>query len=342
MSESDPRKGGRITTQAKRSVFLHEGSFGCAYTPPIPCKKGRSRSVLKKRLVGKILPKEDVGAELSLNTLIRSIPKYEDYYILPEIENCSARNFYLARDDYAGECKLYQRKKNSELTQLVSPYGGVALHKVAFHSDFDYMKSFKHLLRGIKQLHEKGIVHFDLHMANVLLDYTGTLRIIDFGISFSVFNITKALVDEHQVNFSPGYAVEAPDLTMQRAVYDGVNIERALQMLMNEKKVLHIAAVLLGLSLEEQKESLRRFCYEDRSMLEEDWINFYKTYGFKWDTWCVGMIFTYILQDMLLQPKFIQKVWLTEKGKIRAALRSLLQTDPRKRATAVEALAFLE
>ena len=340
MSESATQKGGRIATQAKRSVFLHEGSFGCAYTPPIKCK--RSKSVSKKRLVGKILPKTDVGVELSLNKLIQSIPRYEDYYILQVQEDCSAKDFEVARPYYESPCKLYKAKKDSELAQLVSPYGGVALHKVSFGSNFDYMKNFKHLLRGVAQLHEKGIVHFDLHMANVLLDYQGILHIIDFGISFAVPNVTKELVNEHQVNFSPGYAVEAPDLTMQRAIYDGVNMERALTMLIHEKKVLHIAASLFGLSLYEQKISLQRFCYEDRSMIEEDWVTFYKTYGFKWDTWCVGMIFTYILQDMLLQPQFIENTWRVNKGKIRTAIRSLLRTDPRERATAAEALSYLE
>ena len=335
---------GSNTMKKAKSTFLHEGSFGCAYTPPLPCRKGkktRSRSLLRTRLVGKILPKADVGVELSLTHLIRSIPDYEKYYIVQEEESCDARNFFLARDTYAGECKLYQRKKDGELAQLVSPYGGTALHKSAFGHDFDYMKSFKHLLRGVAQLNTIGICHFDLHMANVLRDYEGTIRIIDFGISFAIPNLTKAMIEQRQVEFSPGYAVEAPDLTIQRAIFDGINLDIALNMLMKEKKVLPMAASVLGLSLEEQKEALRRFCLEDRSMREHNWLEFYKAYAFKWDAWCVGMIFMYILHDLLLQTWFVTTVWHVNKEKIRKVLRGLLRTDPRQRLSATDALTIM-
>jgi serine/threonine protein kinase len=325
-------------TKKGKSTFLHEGSFGCAYTPPVACKKKKQR---KGKFVGKILPKSDVTVELSLNALIRSIPSYEDYYIVPEIESCDTRDFFLARDSYAGDCKLFQRVKDKDLAQLVSPYGGTAIAKLTYASDFKYIESFKHLLRGVAQLHEKGICHFDLHMANVLSDYKGTFRIIDFGISFLVPNLTNAMIEQRQVEFSPGYAVEAPDLTIQRAIFDNLPLDKALTMLIQEKKVLHYAASVLGLSLDEQKESLRRFCYEDHSMREKNWLLFYKTYAFKWDSWCVGMLFMYILNDLLLQTWFIQSVWQTERQKIRAALRALLRTDPRQRATAKQVLDFL-
>jgi serine/threonine protein kinase len=324
-----------------KSTFLHEGSFGCAYTPPIPCKKSRSRHSKKTKLVGKILPKTDVETELSLTTLIKTIPHYEDYYIIPEEDACDARNFFLARDDVAGECKLFQRTKDKNLAQLISPYGGTALHKLSYGTNFKYLESLKHLLRAVAQLNDAGIVHFDLHMANVLSDFQGKLRIIDFGISFALPNLTPTMIDQRQVEFSPGYAVEAPDLTLQRAVYDNVNLNVALEMIFAEKKVLHLAASVLGLGLTEQKENLRRFCYEDRSMRERNWLLFYKTHAFKWDAWCVGMIFMYILQDLLVQTWFVSTIWNVHKEKIRAVLRALLRADPRQRATAAQALAYL-
>jgi hypothetical protein len=178
-------------------------------------------------------------------------------------------------------------------------------------------------------------------MANVLRDYKGVLRIIDFGISFAVPNLTAAMVNQRQVEFSPGYAVESPDLTIQRALFDNLNIDMSLDMIIKEKKVLHLAASVLGLSIHEQKEALRRFCYEDRSMREKNWLLFYKTYAFKWDAWCVGMIFMYILQDLLVQTWFVSTVWVKEKEKIKTVLRALLRADPRQRATAEQALTYL-
>ena len=336
MSESIAQKKSKPHT----STFLHEGSFGCAYTPPIPCRKAK-RSKSRGRMVGKILPKSDLGPELSLSALIRSIPDYEHYYIVPEEESCDAHNFAAARETHADECSLYKRKRDSALAQLVSPYGGRALHTMKFGPDLDYMECFKHLLLAVSKLKQKGIVHFDLHMGNILCDYKGVLRIIDFGISFAIPTLTQAMINERQVNFSPGYAVEAPDLALQRAVVDGLHPERAIDMILSQKKVLRIGAAVLGISLEEQRDSLRRFLTEDRSMREHNWLAYYQTYGFSWDAWCVGMIFMYILHDLLIQPWFVSGPWMKHKGKIRTALRGLLRTNPQERMTVEDALAAL-
>ena len=49
------------------------------------------------------------------------------------------------------------------------------------------------ILSAVAYMHEKGVVHRDLKLENVVLDKASTIKIIDFGLA------TKYLSDEHKV-----------------------------------------------------------------------------------------------------------------------------------------------
>jgi 5'-AMP-activated protein kinase catalytic alpha subunit len=44
-------------------------------------------------------------------------------------------------------------------------------------------KHFQELVAGVHYIHKLGICHRDLKPENLLLDYDGTLKVVDFGLS---------------------------------------------------------------------------------------------------------------------------------------------------------------
>ena len=111
----------------RTSVFLDKGSFGCAFSPPLPCRR---RKPLQGRRVGKVLKKRDAEIELSIAELVRAIPGWSRYYLVQELDSCSERNFARLRRDYESQCRIYKLASDDSLTQLLSPYGGSTFHRI--------------------------------------------------------------------------------------------------------------------------------------------------------------------------------------------------------------------
>ena len=47
----------------------------------------------------------------------------------------------------------------------------------------------REILRGLAYLHLKGVCHRDIKGANILVDVSGTLKVADFGASFSLSEV---------------------------------------------------------------------------------------------------------------------------------------------------------
>jgi hypothetical protein len=64
--------------------LIGKGGYGCAFTPPLPCRKSKLRLKKNKktRVVGKIMKEEDAEIELNISTVIKGIPGYERYFII--------------------------------------------------------------------------------------------------------------------------------------------------------------------------------------------------------------------------------------------------------------------
>ena len=314
------------------SKLIQEGTYGCVVKPPLPCAKTKAAA----NNVGKIVRKKNTDIELSIATLVKGIEGWQDYYVLQDEDFCTTQNFTRLRAAHAPQCRVYTESENSELTQLVSPFAGTPVYKMDV-SQIHYMAAFKHVLTAIEKLGRQGICHFDLHENNILVN-KGVLRLIDFGSAFLGDEMTEKVVQRHVYDFSPKFPPQPPELSVQNALYAGIDIKLALEQTIKQKHVYSLAYKLLGMSPQDAKRDLREFwSYQPGG----SWVPFFKAHWRSWDSWAVGVMFLNILEKCFLKPSFINTVWKNHSGVIRTVLKGLLRGDPTKRMTASEALALL-
>ena len=315
------------------SKLIQEGTYGCVVKPALPCAKTKAAA----NNVGKIVRKKNTEIELSIATLVKGIPAWQDYYVLQAEDSCTTKNFTKLRAPYEGQCRVYTESENSELSQLISPFAGTPVYKMDV-SDIHYIPALKHVLTAVSKLSNQGICHFDLHENNVLVN-KGVLRLIDFGSAFLGDETTEHVVRRHVYDFSPKFPPQPPELSVQNALYAGLDTKLALEQTVKQKHVYSLAYKLLGMNPDAALKDLREFWSTHPPGIS--WVPFFKENWRSWDSWAVGVMFLNILEKCFLKPTFINTVWMTHSVKIRTVLKGLLASDPTKRMTASEALALL-
>ena len=320
------------------SRLLEEGTYGCAFTPALPCKQGKRR---QSRTVGKIMKAKYADIELDMPTIIEGIPGWKRYFILQEKENCTVKNFSEIRKTYERNCKVIQDTADSNLIQLISPYGGRTLYDTPIDSSFDFIENLKHVLEGVRLLNNQGICHYDIKDNNILVDAAGTFRLIDFGQSFLGDQITDSKIKGHQYEFDPNYWPQSPEMSIQNAIMDEKPLSVSIPLTIEKRPTFTLMQNILGVSKAHAETELRKFWFEQEEYRGESWVPFYKAYWRTWDAWSIGAIFLRILQKCFLQKTFVEGVWKKHGIFIRHTLKGLLEVDPRKRLLPAQALDLL-
>ena len=328
----------------KKSAVIGEGSYGCVLRPQPRCKKTKLPSTTKT--VGKVIKKKNAEIELRISALLKSIPGWENYYVVQEEDNCEPANFKEMQKEYSDDCKLFQDDtlRINNLTQIVSKYGGKDLTVTT--SNFDYMGTLKHVLIGIEKLQAQGICHYDLKDNNMVSDEHGVVRLIDFGSAFVGDSATDTNVVQKIFHFLPEYNTFSPELSAQHGLYHVKERPHSLKELYHDsiykKSSLKLMETILGVPREQSKDKLVNFWadyYKEHGDTEAG--EFFRTYWRAWDTWAVGVIFLKILSRSLLNPSFVEKVWKPKGTVLKEVLRGLLAVDPRERLSPGAALKMI-
>jgi serine/threonine protein kinase len=228
---------------------------------------------------------------------------------------------------------------------VISDFGGRSFSSLAGKNlrpgSFDYFEFFEHLLEACAYLALQGVVHYDLHRSNILIDAIGVARLLDFGMSFSARQINKNTLATRWKVYDPKYDSEPPEVTIITGLRDNISLSNAIDECIYGKPVFSVAEDILEISKATAKSQLQKFTERSASFQKQDWVAFWSTYWTGFDAFALGAVLLNVLKVQITLPQFTADPRWIEKGdRIMKILGLMIHPDPSERYDCVEALAL--
>jgi len=316
--------------QQKGGEIIGEGSYGCVFNPPLKC----SKDIDTINHVGKLTPLNEATQEYGISLMLKDIPYSNDYFVIID-DYCFPKARKNQNDKTISKCSLVKGVKLPSSIQLIMPFGGKSLLSLNDKININDIDNIgQKLLEAGSLLLLAGIVHSDIHIGNVLIDYSGKLRLIDFGSSWSPSVVNSSNVASNITIFNTNNIHKSVEETLISAIYSNIDIDIALAKIMDDKFILKFLFFITGKSLEQQISEIKMFMKSSIAFNERNWVSFYKIYWKKIDAWSIGSILLYTITNIIMNNKETDS--RTEKWRI--CVSGLCEIDPGKRLDALEAL----
>jgi serine/threonine protein kinase len=334
-------------------ALIAQGAYGCIFDKPLECKRKGKKD--KSTKIAKLTEDIDANQEINIANELRDLPLANNYFILADPESCTVKPIEKQDEEDIDDCNFLERVNLQYTKQIYMNYGGKAIYSMNLHpSQFHLLKFMIHMLEAAGTLLLGGICHYYIHPGNIVVDTKGGYRLIDFGMAFKGPSVTKSVIDlrwkvlrfgtpdhtEHWISNQ-----EPPEVTIINAVANNeFPLEAAIQKTVYTKNIFgQVAKPLLGISRASQIESFQQFWRTSKACRDENWLKFFKLYWSVFDSWSLGTLFFTYLQTQLSFYQFTTSdTWKDKQGSIRAALRGMLDINPRNRLDAIEVLALLD
>ena len=318
--------------QQRGGEIIGEGSYGCVFDPPLACE-GPIQAI-KKGSVGKITELNEANNEYEISLTLKEMPYSEEYFVL--INNvCVPKARAKQNDKTVSKCKVIEGVKITSTIQLIMPFGGKPLIKLINTINSNDLHTIgQKLLEAGTLLLLAGVVHSDLHIANILIDSSGKLRLIDFGNAWMPSQLNETNFTSVINYFNAQNMQKTLEETIISAFIGDIDIDLAIAKMMDEKKVLELLNKLTGNTLESNFHILRKFMKSSLVFRERNWLFFYKIYWRKIDAWAIGTALLYTFINTLMINKELDprsSLW-------QECISGLCEIDPGKRLDASEAL----
>jgi serine/threonine protein kinase len=320
-------------------AIIGQGNYGCVFDPPLLCEEAVEKRA--GRVVGKLAKKSDAKDELLATTVLSEIPNSKEYFVLANLGSyCDDVVPLKEQPDKKGlaMCEPIERYGSKDMVHYTMPFGGISIMKY-FESGrklFPVRDMITHALEGAALMTLNGYIHYDIHMGNILIEGSKP-RFIDFGFSFSSYNIVQATLDERWKVYNPAYPAEPPEVTVITGLRNWYTLEGTVKQVLKEKPSLKAAETMLNLSRFTQLNEFMKFWKTSAVCKKQDWLGFFRLYWPAFDAWGMGFIIIYIYSKALYVKNDIPD-WRELSGQIKEILRGLLRMDPRRRLDCVEAL----
>lgn len=333
--------------------FIDSGTYGCTFIPPLLCA-GENPNKVNKSGVSKIgLRKLDLEEELGILLRIRNnIPNAPAYFSIPVTDKLCHSAKYQPHNPPQEllKCdKLTERTIDSpQLWSFRMTYAGTKDNDQGlFNSDDALWKYGKHLLEALTLLTVEGLVHGDLHGANVLVDNNYLPRVIDFGFTQDAYNINEKQLKSL---FNPktgddpnllGFSQYPPEESLFRAIN---NKESSMQLINKffrtpaRQRLINALIQVYGVTQQTLKEQMIDFSKDSISFRENNYRLFWKNNWHKYDSYGAGFILLRKLNRIMIAGRETRD--LKHIVQMKEAIKGLCNLNPLKRLSAPEALAI--
>lgn len=215
-------------------VPVAAGGYGCVFDPALKCKN--PTEPYNPELISKLMIRKNAEDEkreiMRFAPILSTIPNAEKYFIL-NVNSCIPAPLTTEDlKDFDKKCRNFRNKPEfhsvrmrrettlNKLLILNMLNGGVDIDMYLSRKPVDSEKIYN-LVYGVKDLinnaiipmNQRGLYHLDLKPANIVIDRTNQMRIIDWGLSAIVKDTSKPvnmLAKPLQFN-NPFYTVFAND-----------------------------------------------------------------------------------------------------------------------------------
>ena len=296
------------------SKLLSQGGFGCVYYPSIGCN---GKSTQNKKLVTKLQRRNfNSDNEEEIGEILKKIPDYMSFF-LPVTQVC---DIDLRKMDkkLVAQCEVIG-SSNEEYVLMSIPYvpnkpffsilsdtAGSTKKKVML----TLTDTFTYLVRAVKHLLSKQIVHFDLKGDNILYNInTNDPQIIDFGISIPMANLNDKNMREYFYVYAPEYyvwplEVHAINYILHNTKSDltGSDVDSICTSYVTSNKALEVFSESFRAQYGDAcKRQLSRYVGNDRDKSVYALMSSYKT----WDNYAISVIYLKVFEYLF--PKGLHR-----------------------------------
>ena len=348
----------KILLQGQRGgKMLAQGHYGCIFDPPLICRgEKQPRGGWKKGKLGKLTEISDIKNELMAAELFKGKPEARKYFILPELDTVCTQGvegedaIVIAeqKERNFDKCEALQRDGMGEMLHYQMEYGGKTLQdkleniQIAV-KEFPYFKFMGELLEIGAYLLINGLIHNDLHSANIMVNKEYRPRLIDFGRAYYSRDITQETLNLLAAEYAPSFGQITPECTTQDGLESGVPFPTIVQDLISQKPGLLYAERLFGQSRQKQMAEFQKFWSTSKAVQKKDYLSFWRLYWPAVDAWSIGQGLASTLYKLSQSNEFMKsKGWKEKHGAVKAVITGLLKASPRQRLDSMEALALYD
>jgi len=319
-----------------------QGTYGCVFQPALLCRGSDSIEVNPKK-VGKVTSVEDARNELSVAKYLQTIPDASKYTIIAESKSCKPRSKSKQVEKDIKQCEFIKDMSLEETTQIIMPWGGVALNMVNLNPrTFDFFRFMEEILAIGAFLVLNDLCHFDIYGQNFLFDSNTKPKLIDFGFAFRPSKLELSDLGARWRMILIDHDTETPEVTLMLGAFKGISPSTLIRELEMGKPVVQRLAVLCDLLPSEWAADLTEWSSESQSFQEGDWLACWKLYWPGFDAWGLGATILQVLEIQMSVPRFAESSEWKKRGEtVKAVLRGLCAGHPAFRLDAVEALSLL-